>query len=308
MALRCTLRQLEYLVAVGESGSITGAAQRLNVSPPSVSTAISQLEAAFGLQLFVRKHARGLSLTQGGRQFMDQAQNVLRGAAMLGNLANTITGQVGGPLHVGCLLTFAQIVLPKLRRSFETANPGVAFHQSEQHQAQLIDGLRAARLDVALTYDLDIPADLEFLPLVSLPPYAIFAADHPLAGRARITPAELAPLPLVLLDLPLSVDYFHAIFAADNLRPNIAERTQDMAVMRSLVANKFGYSIANIRPQSDVAPDGGLLASVPIFGSYRPLRMGLVMAEGAENLQNIRSFIAHCRCHLRATTPEFEEP
>ena len=52
MARRFTLRQLDYLVAVGEAGSIAGAAERLNVSSPSISAAIAQLEAEFGLPLF----------------------------------------------------------------------------------------------------------------------------------------------------------------------------------------------------------------------------------------------------------------
>ena len=78
--------------------------------------------------------------------------------------------------------------------------------------------------------------------------------------------------------------------------------------MRSLVANGFGYSIANIRPQTPIAPDGGALAFVPIASRTPPLRMGLAMAEGADALPTIRAFIAHCRAHLRATTPDFQEP
>ena len=68
MALRFTLRQLEYFIAVGDAGSITQAAAKVNVSPPSISTAISQLEDEFGLSLFVRKHAHGLSLTPAERR------------------------------------------------------------------------------------------------------------------------------------------------------------------------------------------------------------------------------------------------
>ena len=66
MPLRFSFRQLEYLVAVGEAGTIAMAAQRVNVSSPSISSAISQLETDLGLQLFVRHHAQGLSLTAGG--------------------------------------------------------------------------------------------------------------------------------------------------------------------------------------------------------------------------------------------------
>ena len=51
MPLRLTLRQLEYFIAVGEAGSIALAAERVNVTAPSMSSAIAQLEAGFGVQL-----------------------------------------------------------------------------------------------------------------------------------------------------------------------------------------------------------------------------------------------------------------
>lgn len=299
MALRFTLRQLEYLVAVGETGSIAAASDRVNVSSPSISAAIAQLEQEFGLQLFVRRHAQGLSLTQGGRQFVDEARAVLAAAARLNELANQITGQVRGPLSVGCLVTFAQVVLPRLRRSFVARHPEVDFRQYERHQAEIFEGLRQARLDVALTYDLDIPADLDFEPLVRLPPYALFAPDHPLAGQPFVTPQDLAPHPMVLLDLPFSTDYFLEVFRPHGLRPNVVERTRDMGVMRAMVANGFGYSIANISPQSDLAPDGQRLRHVPLRGAD-PLRLGLVLAEGARAALTIRSFINHCRAEVTA--------
>ena len=111
MALRFTLRQLEYFVTVGELGSIAQASEQVNVSSPSISAAISQLEEEFGLPLFVRKHAHGLSLTQAGRQFLVQARKVLAEAKSLSRLAGSISGSVQGPLNVGCLLTFAQVLL-----------------------------------------------------------------------------------------------------------------------------------------------------------------------------------------------------
>ncbi|MEH7826647.1 LysR substrate-binding domain-containing protein [Gemmobacter denitrificans] len=302
MPLRFTLRQLEYLVAVGEYGSIAQASDKVNVSSPSISAAIAQLEQEFGLPLFVRKHAHGLSLTQGGRQFVEQARVVLAQAAQLNDLANRITGQVGGPLAVGCLVTFAQVVLPRLRRSFIDRYPAVDFHQFERNQQEIFDGLRRADLDLALSYDLMIPPDLEFVPLAELPPYALFPAGHPLAGRGSVSPGDLAPHPMVLLDLPLSADYFLSLFAAAGLRPRIAERTRDMAVMQSLVGQGFGYSIANIPPWSDRSPDGCPLVFVPLDGGasapVRTIRLGLVLAEGARAAQTVRAFISHCAAEM----------
>ena len=298
MPLRFTLRQLEYFVAVGEAGSIALASEMVNVSSPSISAAISQLENEFGLQLFVRKHAHGLSLTQAGRQFMAQAKTVLHETEALNRLADNISGFVQGPLAVGCLLTFAQMVVPGLRREFEDRYPDVTVNQVERDQSTLIEMLRRADIDVALTYDLDIPTDLTFLPLAELPPYALFGENHPLADRMSVSISDLRPHKMVLLDLPLSSEYFLSLFEQSSTAPHIAERTRDMNVLRSLVANDFGYSILNIRFLSDTAPDGRKLKFVPITGSLRPLRMGLATSPGAQNVLTVQAFIEHCQSAL----------
>ncbi len=295
MPLRFTLRQLEYLVAVAECGSVALAAERCHVSSPSISAAIAQLEQEFGLPLFIRRHAQGLSLTEGGRQFTEAARAA---GAALNDRAAELTGQVRGPLAVGCLLTFAQVVLPRLRRSFAEAHPEVEFRQSEHDHAALIEALRHARLDAALSYDLELPGDLEFLPLLPLAPYALLPEGHPLAGRAQVTAADLAPHPMVLLDLPYSADYFLSFFAAEGLRPQIAERTRDMGVMRAMVANGFGYSIANIRLGSDRAPDGRRLVFVPLVTPRAPMRMGLILPAGGPLRRAVAAFADHCRAVL----------
>lgn len=292
MPLRFTLRQLEYFVAVGEAGSIAQASGKVNVSSPSISAAISQLEDEFGLPLFVRKHAHGLSLTQAGRQFMDHAKRVLAEATALNRLADSISGNVQGDLKVGCLLTFAQMLLPAIRRQFEERYPETQVSQIEADQLDLIEKLRRAEIDVALSYDLEIPPDLDFVPLRALPPYVMMAAGHPLAQKKSVAVEDLLDHPMVLLDLPLSSDYFMSFFDATSRRPRIVERTRDMAVMRSLVANGFGFGIANIRPQSDVSPDGRPLRFVPLNGDQRPMHLGLILPEGARAVLTVNAFIS----------------
>lgn len=289
--LRYTLRQLEYFVAVGETGSIARASERINVSSPSISSAISQLEAEFGLPLFVRQHAQGLSLTQAGREMLVQAQLVLREAGAMMDIAGDIAGTVRGPLSVGCLLTFAQLVLPTLRKGFEANFPDVRMRQHEMNQVELFSALRRSEIDVALTYDLELPADLQFTALVLLPPIALLSADHPLAQQTSVTMDDLSKHPMVLLDLPLSADYFLSLFDVIGEKPVIAERTRDMAVMRSMVGNDFGYSIANVRPLSDTSPDGNPVRVLPIAGDVRALRMGLLTAQDAARSNAVRAFI-----------------
>ncbi|QPC94675.1 LysR family transcriptional regulator [Mesorhizobium sp. INR15] len=295
MPLRFTLRQLEYFVAVGEAGSIAKAADQVNVSPPSISASIAQLEIEFGVELFVRKHSHGLSLTAAGRVFLKEAQKLLSDADALHDVAGDLANKVRGPLAIGCLLTFAQIILPSLRRKFEQEYPDVRIRQFERNQGQLLEMLQRGEIEVALTYDLELSQDMSFEPLMLVPAYVMLPPGHRFAGKASITPDELADEPMVLLDLPFSREYFLSAFQQKGLRPNIAERTGDIAAMRSMVANGFGYGIANMRPLNTLAPDGKPLIFVPLAGDLRPLTMGIALPNADHRTQSVKAFIAHCR-------------
>lgn len=201
-------------------------------------------------------------------------------------------------------MTFAQVVLPSVRRSFEAAHPEVRVRQHELNQSEVFSFLRRAEIDVALTYDLDLPADLQFVPLLELPPYALVSETHPLADRDKVSVEDLTRYPMVLLDLPYSSDYFLSFFSRIGAKPDIAERTRDMAVMRSMVANGFGYSIANVRPLNDCSPDGKPLNFIPLTGPVRPMRLGLLTATDASTASVVRAFVDHARaCLLEAPFP-----
>lgn len=298
MALRFTLRQLEYFVAVGDAGSIAAASERLNISSPSISTAISGLEAEFGVELFVRQHAQGLSLTPGGRRLFAAARTVLETAGALHDVAGDISEHIRGPLTVGCLVTLASYVLPELRRGFEVANPEVSFRQEEANHEELIRLLRRAEVDAAITYDLDVPQDITFEALLELPPHALFPAGHALSKRKAVTLNELAAEPLVLLDLPFSREYFLSLFQAAGLEPLIAERTSHLPMARSLVANGFGYGLMNIPGRNTRAPDGKPLHQVPIKGNHRALKLGLITMRTERKSRILTAFEEHCRSRI----------
>jgi DNA-binding transcriptional LysR family regulator len=299
MVMRFSLRQIEYFVAAGEEGSILAASERLNISSASVSTAISQLETAFGIQLFIRHHAQGLSLTSEGRRFLAESKRLLGQAAGMHGFADEMAREVRGPLAVGCLVVFAAIVLPNLRRSFEAAHAGVLWSSTYANQALLLDKLRSAEIDVALTYDLDIPKDIAFEPLAHLKAHALFAQDHPFADRRCVALAELAELPMILLDMPLSREYFLGLYQAAGVMPAIRERVADYHVLRSMVANGFGYSLGHIRPLSSAAADGKVLRSVPLKDVHRPMRLGVATAREGFKPKVIDAFEAHCRAVIR---------
>lgn len=281
MPARFTLRQLEYLIAVGETGSVAAAAERVNVSSPSISTAIAQLEKELGAQLFIRRHAQGLHLTPGGRRIFNEARRIIHDAGRLYAVAGETRDLPGGPLTVGFLTSIAPVLAAGVRRSFGTRYPEASVSMRVGNQAELLTMLNRAEIDVALTYDIELPPEDVFTPILSLAPYVALPADHRLAGCERIDVAALTEEPMVLLDLPLSREYMLSAFHDAGLRPWIAERSPDLAVVRSLVANGFGFSLLNLPTRATTALDGAALAFVPLAGAQRPVTLGVLSKKTA---------------------------
>lgn len=296
--MRFTFRQLEYFVAAGETGSITLASERINISQPSISTAISHLEQELGIQLFVRHHALGLSLTPPGRSLLREAKQILEKAEGLYNVASEAGDQIRGALVVGCLTTLAPMIMPELTHSFTTAYPGAQVRQMETNQEKLLFGLKHAEIDVAITYDLQLTEGVAFSPLARLPMHVVVGETHPLARESSVTLGDLASQPFLLLDLPLSREYFLAMFMKEGLQPTIAARSENQDVIRTMVANGYGYTLANVRPRSDMALDGRRVVRVRLAGDHRPMIVGAATLAQLSRSRLVDAFKSHCHAFI----------
>ena len=296
--MRYTLRQLEYFIAAGEAGSITLASERIHISQPSISTAISHLEQELNVQLFVRHHAQGLSLTPVGRDLLREAKNLVAQAQNLYLLASEVTDQVRGSLALGCMVTLAPMLVPELTHSFTSSYPAASIRHTEGNHEELFEGLRRSEIDLAICYDLQIPEDIEFTPLVQLPPHVLMSADDPLARKSSVELAEIAGKPMILLDLPISGEYFLALFLNEGLEPTIAARSAHHDVVRTMVANGYGYSILNATPRSDSALDGRKLVRVRLAGKHRPMTIGTATLKSLRKTKLVMAFSEHCQAHV----------
>lgn len=301
--MRFTFRQLEYFVAAGDTGSVRLAAQRVNISQPSVSAAIAQLEEEFGVQLFVRHHAQGLALTAEGERLLREAKALLHHAEAVTVLAGELSSGLTGSLAVGFLTTLAPLLIPTLTVAFGEEHPQLHLEVSEDHHSGLMQALLGGRLSMAITYDLELPVELDFDPALSLPPYALLSARHPLASRHTLSLGELAKEPYVMLDLPLSREYFLGLFLHENVTPNIAWRSPQTEVVRALVAAGNGFGLANARPRNTAALDGEALAYVPLRSGYRPLTVGLVTLKGAHKSRALTLYKNFCKTRLSKEIP-----
>jgi DNA-binding transcriptional LysR family regulator len=299
--MRYTLRQIEYFIATAETGSITLASERLNISQPSISTAITQLEQELDAQLFVRHHAKGLSLTPAGRSLLIEAKLLVQQAEHLYTIASEATDKVRGQLSLGCLVTLAAMVMPELSHSFTTAFPATRIVQTVSDHESLLAKLERAEMDIAITYDLIVPEQFDFLPLASLPPHVLVSESSPLARYSSISLAELVDEPMILLDLPISREYFVNLFANMGLKPTITDRSQHQEVIRTMVANNYGYTLVNVRPRSDVAMDGRKVVRIALAGDHRPMVVGAVSLRHNRKSRLLEAFERHCQSFVSDT-------
>jgi DNA-binding transcriptional LysR family regulator len=296
--VRYTLRQIEYFIATAETGSITLASERVNVSQPSISTAITHLEEELGTQLFVRRHAQGLSLTSAGRVLLVEAKRLIEQAEQVYSVASEVGQHVRGQLSLGCFVTLAAMVMPELSHSFTSTYADTRITQMVGDHEQLLERLQRAELDVAITYDLLIPEEFNFLPLASLPPHVVVSEASPLARHSAVSLNDLVREPLILLDLPISREYFTALFMKEGLEPHIASRSTHPDVIRTMVANGYGYTLANVRPRCEMALDGRRVTRVRLSGDQRPMVMGVLTLAQARKSRLVEVFEQHCRRHV----------
>ncbi len=292
--LRYTLRQLRYFVVTAEVLSFTAASKLLNMSQPSISTALAEMESSFGVQLFVRHHAAGLSLTQSGRALLGLARNLLKSAEDLQNAARELNAGESGVVALGCMVSLAPPMLPRILARFIAEHANVNFDTHEVSQEELLRGLRDGSLDLALTYDLALVDDIDFTPLIALAPYVILPKMHRLARVRKVALASLLNEPYVMLDLPHSREYFSSLFDSLGRRPVPAFRSSQPEVVRGMVANGLGYSILNFPLESHQTVDGSEFAMRPFKEKLRPLTLGIARLASVEPRHVVHRFSQFC--------------
>jgi DNA-binding transcriptional LysR family regulator len=292
-----TLRQLEYFVAVAEAGSVTHAAAAVHLSQSAMSAALADLENALSVQLLVRHHAKGITLTPAGKQLLVASRQLLASAADLRAVAQGLGASLTGSLSVGCFEVVAPYLLPELLATAAERLPNLHLHTTEVDLADLAEGVAGGTFELGIGYDLVVDPRLKQWPLFTLPPYVLVSGSHRFAKRKSVRLDQLADEPMALLDLPHSRDYFQSVFAAAGVVPDVRYRSTTVETCRALVGRGLAYTVLNLHAAVSMALDGHPVAAIPISGdppsltvvllesvSARPTRRASVVADLCRNL------------------------
>jgi DNA-binding transcriptional LysR family regulator len=292
--LHFTLKQLRYVEAAGRLGSIAKAADELSISQSSITAAIDSLEFGLDYDIFVRTPAKGIQPTPSGIEALAMIRNFIHQARQFEAELQSIGGDATGLVRIACYATAAPAFLPPILSDITENFPSMSIQVLEGNMASIIQFLDEGRADLAFTYEEVTHSGHTFLPLFQAPPYALISVNDPLSERPFVTLADLAPKPMVMLDLPRTKEYFVNIFESNGVKPNIAHSSRSAEIVRALVAGGFGYTILNIRqPNSD--GENTRYKTVPIRDTIsRRHSFGIVTQTGARQPKIVTAFIDRC--------------
>jgi DNA-binding transcriptional LysR family regulator len=259
--MNISLRLLRYVTAAADCGNVTEAARRLEVSQPSVSAAIAELEQMLGITIFVRHHAKGVTLTPAGQRLIHGARLLLKHAEEFSKTAEALSDIERGEITIGCFPTLAARFMPSLMLEFSERHPMIALHLEEGDHDQLMRDLAQGRIEMAISYSDNVPSSFDTRPLLPLSPVVALPANHGLARANDVSLTELEKEPLILCE---QGDYILSLFDALGLQPNIALRLKSLELIRGLVARGHGYAIHTVVPLTASTYDGGHVTVKPL--------------------------------------------
>ena len=124
------IQQLEYALALEQTGSFSRAAKRIGLSQSAVSQQIGKLEAELGFPLFVRQ-TKPIEPTTLGRRFLQRARFVLLEVQQLHDFARQLESESEGQLRVGIIPTLAPYLLPFFIQDLQQRYPGLRLEVQE---------------------------------------------------------------------------------------------------------------------------------------------------------------------------------
>ncbi|WP_114105477.1 hydrogen peroxide-inducible genes activator [Hyphomonas sp. CACIAM 19H1] len=252
--MRPTLRQMQYLIAIADTGKFGDAARAVNVSQPSLSAQVAEMEAGLGVAL-VERSRRGALLTPAGEEMVRRARVILRDVEDLKAVAKLGRTELSGRLRLGVLPTIGPYLLPQTTGDLRARFPALRLSVREERTVDLDEHLQAGLFDTVISTPEDHP-DTDYAHLFTERLYACGPPDDELTqGEGPLRLEHLRGRQL------LTLGQGH----------RLSEITQDLATAAgATVSSEYeGTSLDAIRLMSELGAGIAILPSLYALSEAR---------------------------------------
>ncbi len=237
MDINTNLNRLRYFQAVCQYNSITKAAAELNISQPSVTTAIKDLEKELNVILFNR-YKNKLILTEEGATILEMVNQLLNTINNFFQEVIDIGERVHSKVRLGAPPIMGTRLIPEIYTSVTRTLPHISLEIIECGSAQALKYLDENILDLAVLLEHNLSSDYCYKVFYETEFHFCINKRHPLARKSRISCSDLVDLPIAIL----SHGTFHQIivnqmFKKANIEPRVVLQSLELTTIRRLLEN-----------------------------------------------------------------------
>lgn len=239
------LNQLHYFSKLAEVEHYTKAAEELNISQPSLSHAIRELEKELGTKLF-EKQGRGVVLTKYGRLFREYADESLKILDTGIRKVRSLTGQTEGVVELAYIYTLGSEFVPQLVSDFIRTHEElkVQFRVTVGNTSEVIQGIKDERFDIGFCSMTERESDISFTPVGTENLVVVVPKGHPLSDEEAVDLEQAAAYPQIFFTQNSGLrPVVDRMFEQIKVRPRIAYEIEEDGSMAGLVAQNFGIAV-----------------------------------------------------------------
>lgn len=243
--LKMNLNQLYYFKTVAQLQHFRKAAEKLNISQPSLSLSISNLEKELGTYLFERQ-GRNVSLTKYGEIYLEYVKEALSILEIGEKKLRKITSDTQGHIDIAYISPLASYFIPKKVRAFLESddNKDIKFTFRQGITSQLIDGLKSSKYDIVFCSYIEDEPDIVFDLLFKDELILIVPIDHPLSEFESINLKDISSYPVVVYDKNTALGKITKdIFKKVGINPKVICEGEDENGIYGLVSEGFGVAV-----------------------------------------------------------------
>jgi len=272
--MNVSVKQLRAFVAVAETGSFAQACEQLNISQPALSIAVKNLEDEVGGSLFLRS-TRSLSLSPEGSAFLPTAQRLLRDWSDAFTDLQRLYSLQQGKLTIAAMPSFASTRLPAVLATYRQQFPNIDIAVRDIVMEELIEAVRAGRVELGVAFEPDDSEGLEFEALFTDRFVAVLPEAHPLLARSRLRIKDLLGDTVITLNRGSSTRrWTEAAFARESLSPPAIFEAFQLTTVGAMAAAGLGVALVPALCEEQMHQLGARCK--PISGRCIERRVGII--------------------------------
>jgi LysR family nitrogen assimilation transcriptional regulator len=246
MEVRMDLRQLQYFIAVADTGGFSRAARLLGIAQPALSRQVRSLEVELRQNLLLR-NGRGAVPTEAGKRLLAHARGIVQQVERARLEVEEVKGAPVGHVTIGLPPTLARLAAAPLVLAFRQGFPRATVSIVEGLSSTIVEWVVVGRADVGLVYNPAPSPALDFEPVLDENLCLIGPLRRKDAARS-VRLRDLPAYPLIIPSRPHAIrTLVESRLAAVGLRANVALEVDAVSAILELVAEGLGHAVLSPR-------------------------------------------------------------